>query len=305
MWRFSALFLGMVVTAALVAPAMARAFSKRPRPATEARAAREPAPARRLTTSDYLDPFAEPQPITIRHVHVVPAVGGENPLAGAAPLDRPWAGSASPMDMLIATPIIERALARYPDDAFVGAEIQLVVAAGIHTPDRDAWEWVGWFRAASNGVEIGIATRHENGDFLSAREIERTVHHELSSWVLDHVDRDVLTDVWKSFLPHGFEYYGHDATLRPTDEVSYQACQPDQLLEVGFAELYALTSFENDFNTLAERAFCPDAEFEQAVKTSPFVQWKLRVMSRVYERAGLPFPLAFDEESSTFSIAND
>jgi len=123
--------------------------------------------------------------------------------------------------------------------------------------------------------------------------IERFLHHEISSWVLDQVDRETFEVSWREHVPDGFDYIGYHAFgayWRRPENIPYLA---SALRQLGFARPYGLTNFENDFNTIAELAFFADTEFEDGV--ARHVAAKLSLMQQAYEVAGVRFGMEIEE----------
>ncbi len=293
MWRFRTLALGVLLTgtAALVAAGIQTATVDPDASLNRFERAIETPPERRRTW-EVLDPFAEPRAVTIRGVRVTPCSSEPERRAEWAASGYRMPGSASSFDMLVALPLIDSALARYGEGALAGARLHIIVVARLFDADGPA---VGWIDEREDTTWIWLSTREENGDLQPAVEIARTIHHELSSWVLTRVERQNLLERWCDELPAGFTYRG----MEYVSDYWYGPDRYARLSEVvrrnGFARPYGMTSFDNDFNTIAEMVFCPDAEFERSVVESHHLRAKLRLMAEAYRRAGVAFPLRLPE----------
>jgi hypothetical protein len=91
--------------------------------------------------------------------------------------------------------------------------------------------------------------------------IEQVFHHEFSSILLRNYPRLLDTALWKSLLPEGFCYSDPLNGVGAIKKGEYGQSLTDALCNDGFADQYALSSLENDFNTFAAYLFCPTETF--------------------------------------------
>lgn len=121
-----------------------------------------------------------------------------------------------------------------------------------------------------------------------------TIHHEISSILIQHNRHWIAPDNWEPLLPDGFGYSDENAILtdRPvaTHPVPYYG-------EQGFFSAYGRTSAENDFNMLAGALFTCNTELWEYYDRYPRMQRKVDYVIDQYAELDARYTRRYFRES--------
>jgi hypothetical protein len=126
---------------------------------------------------------------------------------------------------------------------------------------------------------IYISTTTLQGTW-NPRYMAGTMHHELSSVLLQHFRDRFPLDAWMAANPAGFSYIN-----KPTSEIDLSTIKNifvPELAKIGFLSPYAQTNIENDFNIVACALFHNDDGLWQYVAISPALATKIRLAISFY-----------------------
>jgi hypothetical protein len=134
----------------------------------------------------------------------------------------------------------------------------------------------------TNSTDAVYVTNNGTAMGYSDSYIEQTFHHEFSSILFRNYSSLLDTAAWKNSNGPGFDYND------PEDGVgairNNQSSQElDSLLcKNGFLTQYALSSLENDVNTLAQNLFLPAGGFWAKVDQYPRIRKKVSLLISFY-----------------------
>ena len=114
--------------------------------------------------------------------------------------------------------------------------------------------------------------------------IEQTFHHEFSSILFRNHPEFLDTAEWSKTNMQGFDYndpengVGSIRNNQSSQEIDTSLC------EKGFLTQYALSSMENDINTIAQNLFCPAKDFWRIAGKFPRISKKVKLLISFYHK---------------------
>ena len=126
----------------------------------------------------------------------------------------------------------------------------------------------------NNGVNMGYTD-----DYL-----EQTFHHEFSSILIRNFPSFLDTVQWKAANIEGFDYNDPEAGVGAIRNNQSSQSADTALCKKGFLTQYALSSLENDVNTLAQNMFRPDPGFWAIVDNYPRIREKITLLISFYSQ---------------------
>lgn len=183
-----------------------------------------------------------------------------------------------PFEIIRVEPIISKALNKYPRQL-----LQLNLRAVYFLKSMKFFD-VG-FGGTNSSDAVYITS---NGVLYGYTEvyIEQTFHHEFSSILFRNYQRFFDTTAWKNENETSFEYNDPKNGVGAIE--NKQSSQNlDSLLAVkGFITQYAMSSLENDINTIAQNLFRPDSNFWTIADRFPRVGRKVKLLIDFYHSLG-------------------
>ncbi len=191
------------------------------------------------------------------------------------------------------------------DPAEISRSIQVTVKAINKYPEnvlKQNLRSVFWVRKMSF-YNVGYGgTNSENALYLSNdgmangftnQYLEQTFHHEFSSILLRNYPDFLDTTAWKKANEPGFDYNDpEDGVGAIRNNASSQ--ELDTILaKRGLITQYAMSSLENDVNTLAQNLFCPDRGFWKIVDNYPRIHAKVKMLIDFYSKINPVFTEQF------------
>ena len=109
--------------------------------------------------------------------------------------------------------------------------------------------------------------------------VEKAIHHEFSSIIIEKYGEDRLKRRWTKVLPPNFSYGtgGVDALRN-----NWDSTLDEKMWKKGLLSQYSGASFEEDFNVLAEQLWLGTDRLWQAAQQSKVIYDKLRIVISVY-----------------------
>ncbi len=179
--------------------------------------------------------------------------------------------------------IVKRALAKYPNSLLHENLERLYVVGKL--------DFSGITCGGTNSRE---RLYHVNGGvskWYTDEIIERGIHHEFSSILLRNYQKKLNRPEWDAVLPVGFQY-GDDGVQAVIDGKAATALN-EGMMENGFLSEYALSSFENDFNLIAERLFMYSEALFALGKKYPKLGKKNSIVIKFYHELNPIFTEAY------------
>ena len=124
--------------------------------------------------------------------------------------------------------------------------------------------------------------------------VEKTIHHEFSSILMEHYPRFFNKKEWIKFNHVDFKYgSGGQKEIKEgkdSEEIN------SELNEKGFLTEYGMSSLENDLNEIAQNLFVPEAGFWDAVNKYPKLKHKVDLAIIFYGKIDPIFTEAYFKE---------
>src|SRR5688572_5941496 len=185
-----------------------------------------------------------------------------------------WAEKIVPAEISRTRRIMEKALKKYP-----AAMLQENLKA-VYFLKRMKFFNVGY--GGTNSNDAIYLTNDGLSMGYSDDYIEQTFHHEFSSILLRNFASSLDTVAWKSANIRGFDYNDPENGVGAIRN-NQSSQQPDTLLaKKGFLTQYALSSLENDVNTLTQNLFLPAEEFWIFADRYPGIRKKIVLLISFY-----------------------
>ncbi len=197
----------------------------------------------------------------------------ENPPVAAGPV---WGSKVTPIRhrVLLKYPhILERVLARYPDQVISKYLKAIYFSGEINEGGLRYGGTYDPFRHILYMVDSGRKTE---------KQAMATFHHEFSSLLLS--GHSFFLNPWTDINPKNFKYFFDKSkeTLEIYNETSLKGTEDDY--EKGFMNSYGQTSFENDFNEYSAMIFTYPAKFKKIMNQYPRVRAKFLVWIEFYQK---------------------
>jgi hypothetical protein len=126
----------------------------------------------------------------------------------------------------------------------------------------------------NNGISMGYTDSY----------IERTFHHEFSSILFRNFISRFDTVEWKKANIMGFDYNDPENGVGAIRN-NQSSQEPDSVLcKKGFLTQYAVSSLENDVNTLSQNLFLPTPGFWDLVDKYPRIRKKMNILLAFYKK---------------------
>jgi hypothetical protein len=119
--------------------------------------------------------------------------------------------------------------------------------------------------------------------------LEQTFHHEYSSILMRGYSRLLDTIAWKKANIQGFDYNDPEAGVGAIRNNESSQSFDTALCKKGFLTQYAISSLENDINTLAQNLFKPDKDFWIYFDTYPRIRQKVKLLVAFYGKLDKSF----------------
>jgi hypothetical protein len=126
----------------------------------------------------------------------------------------------------------------------------------------------------NNGKPLGYTDKY----------LEQTFHHEFSSVLLRKFSNYLDTTTWKSLNEPGFIYNDPEDGVGAIRNNQSSQDLDSTLGRKGILTQYALSSIENDMNTIAQNLFCPEKNFWPFVDKYPRLRSKVKMLVNFYGR---------------------
>lgn len=112
--------------------------------------------------------------------------------------------------------------------------------------------------------------------------IEQTFHHEYSSILFRDYPSLIDTLSWKKQNERGFDYNDPENGVGAIRQNESSQGLSTELAKKGMLTQYAMSSLENDINTIAQNLFRPVPEFWRIADSYPRVQNKVKLLIAFY-----------------------
>lgn len=123
--------------------------------------------------------------------------------------------------------------------------------------------------------------------------MEQNFHHEFSSILFRNYPEIFDSAVWKAANISGFDYNDPEDGVGAIRENKSSQDLDTSLSAKGFLTQYALSSLENDINTLAQNIFTPSPGFWDFVKAYPRIGKKVQLLISFYHKIDPLFTEAY------------
>ena len=124
---------------------------------------------------------------------------------------------------------------------------------------------------ANDGVRLGYTDPY----------LESTLHHELSSVLMNRHEHLFPAEAWRRANPPGFAYLGSGVESIRSGRASLEP--EEELLRRGFLHRYSKSTLEDDFNAVATRLFMNDREFWEWYELYPRLRRKVSLAIRFFQ----------------------
>jgi putative zinc-binding metallo-peptidase len=114
--------------------------------------------------------------------------------------------------------------------------------------------------------------------------LEQTIHHEFSSILYRNFESYFNEKEWLSANADNFTYNDPEQGVGAIRNNESSQVSDEELCTKGFLTQYALSSMENDLNTIAQNLFCPGDNFWRIVRTYPRIQKKVTILIQFYKK---------------------
>lgn len=170
--------------------------------------------------------------------------------------------------------IIEKALHKYPQNLLTitlkrvyllkSMKFYNVVFGGTNSSDA--------VYVTNNGEALGYSNSY----------IEQTFHHEFSSILFRDYPTFLDTITWKRQNDPGFDYNDPENGVGAIKNNESSQGLNTELAKKGMLTQYAMSSLENDINTMAQNLFSPAPDFWEIADKYPKVGMKVKLLISFY-----------------------
>lgn len=126
----------------------------------------------------------------------------------------------------------------------------------------------------NNGIALGYTDNY----------IEQTFHHEFSSILFRNYVSYFDTTAWKKANDPTFDYNDPESGVGAIRNGRSSQVLDTALAKYGFMTEYAMSSLENDLNTLAQNLFLPEQGFWNIVDKYPKIKTKMQLLVAFYNK---------------------
>jgi len=185
--------------------------------------------------------------------------------------------------------VIRVALCKYPDRVLRNNLSKVYVLHAI--------EFYGMPFGGTNSSDMVYISNQGEEKGYSDIYLEQTFHHEFSSILLRNYPDYLDQRAWERLNPKGFKYGegGVEALRKGDDSLIFD----ESLNERGFLNQYALSDFENDFNTIVEYLFKVDEGFWVIMERNSSLKGKVMLAIDFYHQIDPKFTLDYFKEVSS------
>jgi hypothetical protein len=170
--------------------------------------------------------------------------------------------------------IISRAFSKYP------AELLKDNLRAVYFVKSMKFYNVGY-----GGTNSSDAIYLTDGGFLHGYTdsyLEQTFHHEFSSILFRNFITFIDTIAWTKANEKDFRYYDPDNGVGAIKKHRSSQVINLTLCNKGFLTEYAMSSIENDLNTVAQQLFLPSKNFWKIADTCPRIRMKTQLLINFY-----------------------
>lgn len=193
-----------------------------------------------------------------------------------------------------AEPIMAKALKKYPKSL-----LSLTLRA-IYLVKSMKFFNVG-FGGTNSSDAVYVTNDGEDKGYTDAY-LEQTFHHEYSSILMRGYARFLDTVTWKQQNDPGFDYNDPEAGVGAIKNNESSQTLNTKLAEKGMLTQYAMSSLENDVNTIAQNLFRPDKDFWSIVDKYPRVGKKVKLLIEFYGKLS---PIFTEQYFRSFDASNN
>lgn len=191
-------------------------------------------------------------------------------------LKKPHSISAKPLketEWARSEMIVKQALNRYPQAVLEKHLKRVYVITDLHFTGIQAGGtyWKDRVFMSNKGVRMGFTDKY----------LLESFHHEFSSILFRKNRAEFDLDKWKSANERGFKYGGSGTNAIKQGKGSLYFER--KLGERGFINQYAMSSVEEDFNTISARLFTVNDSFRNIYKKYPRLRKKIDIAIEFYE----------------------
>jgi len=179
--------------------------------------------------------------------------------------------------------VVDAALSKYPDSV-LKSDLDAIYI--LHSLEFFGAAYGGTY---TNGV-VYLSNKGERFSY-SDEYIEKVFHAEFSSVLFNAYQKRFQKDKWAAVNSEDFEYGsgGMQALREGKSSEVFEA----ELNGQGFLNQYALSSLENDFNSVVKNIFCPGDTFWELTDSQPRLAAKRQLVIDFYHSIHPSFDEAF------------
>lgn len=200
----------------------------------------------------------------------------------------------TPGELERAGPIIARALKKYPRNLLT------LTLRAVYLIKSMKFYNVGF--GGTNSTDAVYVTNDGEANGYTDFYIEQTFHHEFSSILFRNYPSLIDTVTWKKQNDPGFDYNDPEAGVGAIKNNASSQGLSTTLAEKGMLTQYALSSLENDINTLAQNLFRPEKNFWSIADNYPRVGKKVKLLIEFYSKLS---PVFTEQYFRTFDKNNN
>ena len=197
------------------------------------------------------------------------------------------ASSLAPDEIIRTEKAIKRALRKYPQSVL---DINLWQIYAL----RDLWFYETLFGGTNTTGKVYITNNGLENDYTSSY-IEKTIHHEFSSILLNNYETLFNYEEWNEINGTDFVYHDKLGGVESLKNGTAGTNLIDTLNSKGFLTEYSMSTLENDFNMISESLFCPDREFWKSVRRHEKLRKKVDLVIEFYSAIHPQYTKAFFE----------
>lgn len=180
-----------------------------------------------------------------------------------------------------AEPIIEKALKKYP------VNLLSITLRAVYLIKSMKFYNVG-FGGTNSSDAVYVSNNGEAMGYTDAY-IEQTFHHEFSSVLFRDYPSMLDTVTWKQQNAPGFDYNDPENGVGALKNNQSSQDLDTLLAAKGMLTQYAMSSLENDINTIAQNLFCPDPNFWAIADRFSKVRMKVKLLIAFYGKLSSVF----------------
>lgn len=187
-----------------------------------------------------------------------------------------WGDTISASEITRSKTIMIKALNKYPD---------AVLTENLNTVYfLKKMKYFGVPYGGTNSYNAVYIANDGTGSGYSDLYIEQTFHHEFSSILFRKYAAFLNTDDWKSANLSGFDYNDPENGVGSIRKNESSQDIDTFFCKQGFLTQYALSSMENDINTIAQNLFSPSQGFWRIVNDYPLIEKKVKLLIAFYNK---------------------